>query len=244
MEFNVSIEQFDGPLDLMLHLIKENKLDLMDLNLDVLAEQYIDYIHQMQEMHLEIASEYLTELAGLIEYKSRKLLPREKPELEDEYEEDQREKLVRRLLEYQQFKDASQTLRTQFDRRQKQYTRPQASMVESWMQVKSDGTIEPQSVYELLKAMDRVLKRHAILQPYETKVTIKELSVEERLEQVKARMKNETQAILFETLCEDCTSLHMIIVTFLAVLDLVHQNDLICYMDENEAIWIRKGAAL
>ncbi|MBB5183283.1 segregation and condensation protein A [Catenisphaera adipataccumulans] len=244
MEFNVSIEQFDGPLDLMLHLIKENKLDLMDLNLDVLAEQYIDYIHQMQEMHLEIASEYLTELAGLIEYKSRKLLPREKPELEDEYEEDQREKLVRRLLEYQQFKDASQTLRTQFDRRQKQYTRPQASMVESWMQIKSDGTIEPQSVYELLKAMDRVLKRHAILQPYETKVTIKELSVEERLEQVKARMKNETQAILFETLCEDCTSLHMIIVTFLAVLDLVHQNDLICYMDENEAIWIRKGAAL
>lgn len=244
MEFNVSIEQFDGPLDLMLHLIKENKLDLMDLNLDVLAEQYIDYIHQMQEMHLEIASEYLTELAGLIEYKSRKLLPREKPELEDEYEEDQREKLVRRLLEYQQFKDASQTLRTQFDRRQKQYTRPQASMVESWMQVKSDGTIEPQSVYELLKAMDRVLKRHAILQPYEKKVTIKELSVEERLEQVKARMKNETQAILFETLCEDCTSLHMIIVTFLAVLDLVHQNDLICYMDENEAIWIRKGAAL
>lgn len=244
MEFNVSIEQFDGPLDLMLHLIKENKLDLMDLNLDVLAEQYIDYIHQMQEMHLEIASEYLTELAGLIEYKSRKLLPREKPELEDEYEEDQREKLVRRLLEYQQFKDASQTLRTQFDRRQKQYTRPQASMVESWMQIKSDGTIEPQSVYELLKAMDRVLKRHAILQPYEKKVTIKELSVEERLEQVKARMKNETQAILFETLCEDCTSLHMIIVTFLAVLDLVHQNDLICYMDENEAIWIRKGAAL
>ena len=104
MKFHVSIEQFDGPLDLMLHLVKENKLDLFDLDMDVLASQYIDFIHEMQTLHLEVASEYLEELASLIEYKSRKLLPREKVEVEEEYEEDHREQLVQRLLEYQQYK--------------------------------------------------------------------------------------------------------------------------------------------
>ena len=76
MEFKVTIDQFEGPLDLMLHLIKENKLDLFDLDMNVLASQYIDYIQKMEEIHLEIASEYLEELASLVEYKSRKLLPR------------------------------------------------------------------------------------------------------------------------------------------------------------------------
>lgn len=71
MKFEVSIEQFDGPLDLMLHLVKENKLDLFDLDMDVLASQYIAFIHEMQTLHLEIASEYLEELASLIEYKSK-----------------------------------------------------------------------------------------------------------------------------------------------------------------------------
>ena len=110
MHFSVSLEQFDGPLDLMLHLIKENKLELFDLDLDTLATQYINYIHQVQELHLEVASEYLTELASLLEYKSRKLLPREEVEVQEEYEEDNRQRLVARLLEYQRYKEVSQFL--------------------------------------------------------------------------------------------------------------------------------------
>ena len=99
MEFKVTIDQFEGPLDLMLHLIKENKLDLFDLDMLVLANQYIDFIHQMKDLHLEIASEYLSELASLLEYKSRKLLPREEVVVEEEYEEEQqRQRLVERLL--------------------------------------------------------------------------------------------------------------------------------------------------
>ena len=74
MKFTVTIDQFEGPLDLMLHLIKENKLDLFDLDMNVLTTQYIEFIHQMKNLHLEIASEYLSELASLIEYKSKKLL--------------------------------------------------------------------------------------------------------------------------------------------------------------------------
>ena len=75
MAFTVTIDQFEGPLDLMLHLIKDNKLDLFELDMDLLTDQYLHYLNAMESMHLEIASEYLAELAGLIEYKSKKLLP-------------------------------------------------------------------------------------------------------------------------------------------------------------------------
>ena len=77
MDFKVTIDQFEGPLDLMLHLIKENKLDLFDLDIDVLTGQYLIYLDSMDQLHLEIASEYLVELATLIEYKSKRLLPKD-----------------------------------------------------------------------------------------------------------------------------------------------------------------------
>ena len=83
MDFKVNIDQFDGPLDLMLHLIKEGELDLFSLDIVKLTDQYLAYIHAMQQLHLDIASEYMVELATLIEYKSKKLLPNDKEELED-----------------------------------------------------------------------------------------------------------------------------------------------------------------
>lgn len=242
MKFHVSIEQFDGPLDLMLHLVKENKLDLFDLDMDVLASQYIDFIHEMQTLHLEVASEYLEELASLIEYKSRKLLPREKVEVEEEYEEDHREQLVQRLLEYQQYKEVSQTLKLDYDQRQQHFTRPPSSLIEQWQKKVEQGPLKDQSVYELMKAMNRVIKRHMILEPYETKVTIKELSVEERVEQIQQRMTTLSDPVSFEILCQDCTNLHMIVVTFLAILDLIHQRWLV-YLQKgkNDEIWVMKG---
>ena len=244
MEFKVTIDQFEGPLDLMLHLIKENKLDLFDLDMNVLASQYIDYIQKMEEIHLEIASEYLEELASLVEYKSRKLLPRNDVEVTQDYEEDQRDKLVNRLLEYQRYKEASEFLKEEFDRRQKLYTRPQASIVSSWQSQPVLDSLEKQSPYDLLKAMNRVVSRMAILKPYQTKVTIKELSVEQRVEQVKQILEKQTDKISFEQLCLDCSNLHMVIVTFLSLLDLIHQRIITFTVDEKETIWVYKGDAI
>lgn len=244
MEFKVTIEQFEGPLDLMLHLIKENKLDLFDLDMNVLASQYIDYIQKMEEIHLEIASEYLEELASLVEYKSRKLLPRNDVEVTQDYEEDQRDKLVNRLLEYQRYKEASEFLKEEFDKRQKLYTRPQASIVSSWQSQPVLDSLEKQSPYDLLKAMNRVVSRMAILKPYQTKVTIKELSVEQRVEQVKQILEKQTDKISFEQLCLDCSNLHMVIVTFLSLLDLIHQRIITFTVDEKETIWVYKGDAI
>ena len=139
MDFLITLDQFEGPLDLMLHLIKENKLDLFDLDMNVLATQYIDYIHTMQNMHLEVASEYLSELASLIAYKSKKLLPRETVEVEEEYEEDQRDQLVARLLEYQRYKEVSLALKEDYEQSQLHFSRPVSSLVEEWkVPVESD----------------------------------------------------------------------------------------------------------
>ncbi len=244
MEFKVTIDQFEGPLDLMLHLIKENKLDLFDLDMNVLASQYIDYIQKMEEIHLEIASEYLEELASLVEYKSRKLLPRNDVEVTQDYEEDQRDKLVNRLLEYQRYKEASESLKEEFDKRQTLYTRPPASIVSSWQSQPVLDSLEKQSTYDLLKAMNRVVSRMAILKPYQTKVTIKELSVEQRVEQVKQILEKQTDKISFEQLCLDCSNLHMVIVTFLSLLDLIHQRIITFTVDEKETIWVYKGDAI
>ena len=241
MKFTVTIDQFEGPLDLMLHLIKENKLDLFDLDMNVLTTQYIEFIHQMKDLHLEIASEYLSELASLIEYKSKKLLPREEVQVEEEYEEDQRTKLVARLVEYQKYKEISEKLRIDYENRHKHFTRPVSPLVEQWSIPIESDTLENQSPYELLKAMNRVLQRMILLKPYETKVTIKELSVEERLEQIKERLKDSNDMILFETLCDDCSSLHMVIVTFLSILDLIHQKWLDFTIDSEDHIYVKRG---
>lgn len=241
MKFTVTINQFEGPLDLMLHLIKENKLDLFDLDMNVLTTQYIEFIHQMKDLHLEIASEYLSELASLIEYKSKKLLPREEVQVEEEYEEDQRTKLIARLVEYQKYKEISEKLRIDYENRQKHFTRPVSPLVEQWSIPIESDTLENQSPYELLKAMNRVLQRMILLKPYETKVTIKELSVEERLEQIKERLKDSNDMILFETLCDDCSSLHMVIVTFLSILDLIHQKWLDFTIDSEDHIYVKRG---
>lgn len=241
MQFTVTIDQFEGPLDLMLHLIKENKLDLFDLDMNVLATQYIQFIHQMKDLHLEIASEYLSELASLIEYKSKKLLPREEVEVCEEYEEDQRAKLVSRLVEYQRYKEVSEALKEEFSMRNKHFSRPQASLVEQWSIPIEADTIENQNPYELVKAMHRVMQRFALMKPYETHVTIKELSVDERLQQLKDRLMHCTSSVSFEELCDDCTNRHMVIVTFLSILDLIHQKWLMFDIQENDQIFVMRG---
>ena len=153
-EFTVTIDKFDGPLDLMLHLIKEKKLDLLDLDMSVLCDQYMAYLNSMQQLHLEIASEYLAELASLIEYKSRMMLPGKQDELPQD-EEDPRQKLVRRLLEYQQYKEASTALAQMFESRQQLMGKPLSVEADKYRTQREDQPVQG-SPYDLLKAMQRM----------------------------------------------------------------------------------------
>ena len=118
MSFKVETMKFEGPLDLMLHLIHEQELDIFDLDMEVLTDQYIKYLHEMEKLELEVESEYLVELATLIEYKSKKMLPKPSVEIDDEYEEDPKERLVKRLLEYQKYKEVALHLNDVYIKRQ------------------------------------------------------------------------------------------------------------------------------
>lgn len=240
MAFEVTTHSFEGPLDLMLHLIKENKLDLFDLDMDILTSQYLTYLNAMEAYHLEIASEYLSELAGLIEYKSKKLLPREKVLIEEEFEEDQRDKLVKRLLEYQRFKEVCQTFEDYYNQRQMSYTKPLSEETNQWITLVKEEELQG-NPYDLVKAMNKIIRRSFLQRPQQTRMTIKELSLDERVVQIQDRLRFWSGKMNFETLCEDCTDLHMVIVTFLSVLDLIKHGEINYAVDEDDTIWIIKG---
>ncbi|MDD6365526.1 MAG: segregation/condensation protein A [Stecheria intestinalis] len=243
-EFKVTIDQFEGPLDLMLHLIKEKELDIFDLDVNVLTDEYISYLNAMTDMHLEVASEYLVELAELIEYKSRKLLPQQTEDDPDNYEEDPKDRLVRRLLEYQQFKEVTNTLEQMYEDRQELLGKPLSEESEQW----SDQSQEPAhyegNPYELMRAMMRVMRRMQLSRPIETKFTRKEISMEDRELEIRARLDHLPQNFRFEQLLEDVHDLPMFIATFLAVLDLARLHTLVFTVNDQDEIWFSRGAGL
>lgn len=239
----MTIDAFDGPLDLMLHLIKEKQLDLMNLDMNVLTDQYIAYLNGMSEMHLEIAGEYLAELATLIEYKSKKMLPGNKDELQDEYEEDTKEKLVKRLLEYQQYKEVSEEFNVLYEERQEQMSRPLSSEAEQWMR-QDDEVMYSGNPYELMRAMKRVLMRMRLQKPQDSTYTVKEISMEDRELEVRAKLDTLPKTFRFENLLDDVHDMPMFIATFLSVLDLARLHTLVFTVDENDVIWFTRGGAL
>ncbi len=242
-EFRVTIDTFEGPLDLMLHLIKENKLDLMNLDINVLTDQYLAYLNAMQDLHLEIASEYLVELAELVEIKSRKLLPHDKPEGTEEDEEDPKDRLVRRLLEYQQYKEVSQTLGTLYEQRQETMAKPVSTDAEQYVR-----DLDHQPVVgnpnDLFRAMRRCLMRLQLNRPLETRYTRKEISMEDRELVIRSKLDHLPQTFSFDTLTEDCQDLPTFIATFLAVLDLARQQILVFTVDAQDVIWFSRGTGV
>ena len=240
MGFEVETLKFEGPLDLMLHLIHEQQLDIFDLDLEVLTDQYINYLHTMEELQLEVESEYLVELATLIEYKSKKLLPKKENE-EDEDLEDPKDKLVRRLLEYQKYKEVSKSLYDSYVERQDQLSKPVSFDEIVKHRNDPDQKIEGDP-YDLLKAMNKVLRRLQLSRPLDIKFTQKELSPEDRILQIKARLKDLPETFSFETLIEDCDNLHEYVITFIAILDMAKDHYLTFTIDDNESIWFSRGS--
>lgn len=239
----MTIDEFSGPLDLMLHLIREKKLDLMDLDINALTDQYTAYIESMQNMHLEIASEYLTELAHLIEIKSRRLLPNVKDE-EDTEEEDPREKLVRRLLEYQQFKEAAGAMEKMYAARQENLGKPMSREADQWIRENDDQPVSG-SAYDLLRAMQKMLYRMQLQTPSERSVEVKEISIEDRELEVRARLGELPDTFRFERLLEDCTdNIQKAIATFISVLDLSRMHILSFTVDEQDHIWFTRGGSV
>jgi segregation and condensation protein A len=215
--FPVKLSNFEGPLDLLLHLIKKHEVNVHDIPIALITRQYLDAIHLLQEMNLDIAGEFLVMAATLIHIKSKMLLPRPETAVGVEgEEEDPRDALVRRLLEHQKFKAAAELLHEREQLRSAQWLRPDARVAEL-----AGDDYEPElevDLFSLLTAfqsvVDRAKLRPKVLLPPE------QMPIEERIEQLLARL-SETEAIGFEELFADVDDRGGLIVTFLALLEMI-----------------------
>jgi segregation and condensation protein A len=240
VRFQVNLDQFEGPLDLMLHLIKEKKLDLFNLEVDVLIDQYIEYIHALEDTQLEIASEYLVELATLIEYKSKKCLPVLDPILDiANYEKDTKDELVRRLIEYQKFKDISMRLQTRYDERQLQMDKP--ADLGYLNEIDDKYHYYESDVYELIKAMEKCIARFHLSHPSQVQFTKSEISLEERMLQILMMINKDKLTYDFEEFIADAQTINLFIVSFLAILELIRKGILGIDTVSDERITFKLG---
>lgn len=217
MEYQVIIEDFEGPLDLLLHLIKEKEMDLETLELSVIADQYLQYIHIMDPSLLETMSEYLVMAADLIEMKSKMLIPKEKVTIDDNYQEDPRETLIKRLIEYKRYKDVLDEIREKYEQRKMIIIKPAQSMDEY---VIDTATAIPEGleVYDLMKAMQKMFQRKALLRPLDTHIAKKDISIDERTNQIKEYFRTRViKRVRFEDLFDRHDRFYFI-VTFMAIL--------------------------
>ncbi len=216
MSYQVKLEMFEGPLDLLLHLIREHQLDILDIPIAKITEEYLRHLALMQELDLEVAGEFLVMAATLIHIKSRLLLPLEEAaEGEAAEEQDPRAELVDRLLEYQRFKEAAQTLGLLEGEQMLLHRRGAPAM-----ELEVEGPLEV-SMYELLRAFRDVLSRASLPAPLE--ITPEELSVGQRIVSLLDRLAAESP-LEFTALFRGSVRRAEIIVTFLALLELLRRR--------------------
>jgi len=223
--YQVHLDNFEGPLDLLLHLIKEKEMDLMNLEISKITEQYLAYIKTSQNLHLEVASEYLVMAAYLVETKSRMLLPKEKVEIEDGYQQDPRQILIARLLEYKRYKDVVDALKIKKEERETIYTK----LPDSMTFIKDNQAVvipENLDTYELILAMQKLMNRKIRLSPMKTAVAKKEISIEDRISEIKEYLHaHHQEKIPFEHLFDDGDR-QLFVVSFFAILCLANQKEI------------------
>ena len=229
MDYKIMINEFEGPMDLLLHLIKNTKLNIYDISIEEITKQYLDYISAMERLDLDIASEYLIMAAELIEIKSSMLLPKPVVEDDDEYEEDPKEKLIARLLEYKKYKEMTPEFKKLEEMRKEIYTKQTSDLNE----YKQSGIVDLGDVDldSLLDAFNKFLERKKLEEPLNTKVTKREYSVSERSSEIKNILKKKKK-VNFEELFDQFNK-DYVVVTFLSILTMAKKQELIIEQENN-----------
>ena len=225
--YEITIDNFSGPMDLLLHLIKQSKMDIMNIKLEIIIDEYLDYINKMTEMNLDVASSYLVMASELLEIKSKMLLPKEEDE---EEEEDPKERLINRLILYQQYKDQIENFKELENERGTYYTKIPSSLDEYQTDEKK-ALISDVTLDDLVKAFEDFLARAELEKPISTKVTKKELSVEDRIVNIKDRFKKQKRIDFFDLF--EVKSKEYVVVTFLAILEMAKNSELVIYQENN-----------
>jgi segregation and condensation protein A len=213
LDYTFRLEGFEGPLDLLLHLIQKNELDIFNIPIALITEQYLEYLQLIKVLNLDVAGEYLLMASTLLHIKSKMLLPKS---LEgEEEEEDPRAELVRRLLEYQRYKQAAGELekRPMLDR--DVFIRLMPAEPE---EVTEEERIEV-NLFELLEAFRQVLERVRLETVHE--VILEPLSVEDKIQEILALLARENRSMAFHRLFPEQVSRRVVVITLLAILELV-----------------------
>ncbi|MFH1680274.1 MAG: segregation/condensation protein A [Candidatus Eisenbacteria bacterium] len=214
--YKVDLESFQGPLDLLLFLIKRDEIDIYDIPIARVTEQYLEHIRLMQMLDLEVAGEFLVMAATLMRIKARMLLPR--PELEEgEEEEDPREELVRRIIDYRRFKNIADRLRDRAEERSHLAGRPEPDGEDPEPADRGEVLI-PVDLTGLLRLFADVMERTPRLEPYE--VILHEYTLEEKIERIENALRK-AEEVEFEGLFEPEAKRAEIVVTFIALLELL-----------------------
>jgi segregation and condensation protein A len=213
-DYTFRLEGFEGPLDLLLHLIQKNQLDIFNIPIALVTEQYLEYLQLMKVLNLDIAGEYLLMASTLLHIKSKMLLPKSTDE-EEEEEEDPRAELVRRLLEYQKYKQAALELEK----------RPLLDRDVFIRLVNEASEEEPEEerievdLFELLEAFRKVLERVKPETIHE--VVLEHLRVEDKIQEIMSLLEKEKRSLAFHRLFPEQASRRVVVITLLAILELV-----------------------
>jgi len=213
--YSVHLDKFDGPLDLLLHLIKKNELDIYDIPIAVITRQYLDYIKTLKELNLEVAGDFLLMASTLLHIKSRMLLPQEEQE-EGEEELDPRAELIQRLLDYQQYKEAGMVLEARALLGREVFTRPCPESL--FLAAQNDeGPLELE-LFDLVDAFRSLLTRIPA-ESFHDVAAIETFSIADCINNILSLLQ-ERDMVHFDDLVRDEMTRELVIVTFLAILEL------------------------
>ena len=228
MDYSIKIDAFEGPLDLLLHLIKEKNVDIYDISIEEITKSYLDYINKMEELNINIASSYLVMAAELMEIKSKSLLPKVESEEDNEEEEVSRENLINKLVEYKKYKEMTDVFKELEINRNNIYIKPPENINNY---VNNEIYNEEIEIDKLVEAMRNFLNRKELEKPLKTKITNKEYSVKERKNSIRNIIRNKKR-VEFTELFEEYNKSY-IAVTFLSVLELAKEHELKISQDKN-----------
>lgn len=226
MDYKIMIDEFEGPMDLLLHLIKKDNIDIIDISIEKITKQYLDYIGQMENLNLDIASEYLIMAAELLEIKSSKLLPKKDDE---EEEEDLEANFINRLIEYKQYKEVTEQFKQLEETRKEIYTK----IPDSLNQYKEDSKIDlgDTTIDDLVNAFSKFLNRKEMEKPLNTKITAKEYNIDERSYEIKKILKKNKRMNFRELF--DVYRRDYVVITFLSILSMAKKQEIDIKQDNN-----------
>lgn len=222
----ITIDNFEGPLDLLLHLVKESNVDIFDISIVEITDKYLEYIKKEESLNITISSTYLVMAAELMYLKSKSLLPSLNKE-EVAEEEITRENLINKLLEYKKYKELTPKFKELEEERKKIYIKG-PEKISDYTENSYDGEA---SIEDLLDAFKKFLERKDMEKPLETTITSREYSVRERKSGIRNILKTRRRAYLDE-LFEEYNKPY-IVVTFLSILEMVKEKDVIIWQDKN-----------